>query len=250
VLLMLTVAVGVAEMLGAALIPRVAYRLSVPFEDPWRAGCEHCGTAYRPGWRGWLHAGSRCPACGVRTGPRTWIVSVSAGVAGAACAWVLGPSPLLAVFAVAILAGTLLAAVDIACMRLPDVVVLPTVAAVAVALAAVSVAAGDYHHLVRALEAAGALAAIYFVLGVVTGGSIGLGDVKLALLLGLLLGWLGWPFVMAGAVIAHLLHGVLSAGALIRRRADRKSLLPMGPALLIGAWCAVAVIPAAVSLTQ
>jgi leader peptidase (prepilin peptidase) / N-methyltransferase len=249
VLLSLTVVVVLAELAGGALIPRVAYRLSVPYEDPWRPGCDHCGLAFALGWRGWLHVGSRCSSCGGRNGPRTWIVASCAAIAGAGSAWALGPSPLLAIFAVAILAGTLLSAVDLACMRLPDVVVVPTLLACIAALAAVSIVRGDPHPLVRGLVAAVVLAGVYFILAIVTGG-IGLGDVKLALVLGLLLGWLGWPYLIAGILVAHLLQGIVAIVALVRRRAGRTTLIPMGPALLIGAWCAVAVIPAALSLVQ
>jgi len=79
--------------------------------------------------------------------------------------------------------------------------------------------------------------------GIVVPSGIGLGDVKLALVLGLLLGWFGWGYVLVGALIAHLIQGAVAIALIAMRRANRNTQLPMGPALLAGAWCAIAVLP-------
>jgi leader peptidase (prepilin peptidase)/N-methyltransferase len=59
--------------------------------------------------------------------------------------------------------------------------------------------------------------------------------VKLAAGLGLILGFGGWPAVVAGLVAAHLINGVVAMSLLLSRRADRRRALPFGPALLAGA---------------
>ena len=78
------------------------------------------------------------------------------------------------------------------------------------------------------------------LLALLPGSRLGFGDVKLAAVLGLPLGWLGRPTpCWLGLLLPHLLHGVLVLGLLAARRVRRDTLLPLGPALLAGAWLAV-----------
>jgi leader peptidase (prepilin peptidase)/N-methyltransferase len=68
---------------------------------------------------------------------------------------------------------------------------------------------------------------------------MGFGDVKLAGVLGLYLGWLGWAEVVAGGFLGFLLGGVIGLGLMAVRRADRKSQIPFGPFMLAGALVAI-----------
>ena len=81
------------------------------------------------------------------------------------------------------------------------------------------------------------LCAAYLLLAIVSpgAGGLGLGDVKLAALLGLLLGWLSIPQVLYGPLAAFLLGGLLSVALLASRRATRKSYIAFGPHMLLGA---------------
>ena len=64
------------------------------------------------------------------------------------------------------------------------------------------------------------------------GGGLGLGEVKLGVGAGVVLGWYGWPTVMVGAFAGFLLRA-LYGGVLARRgRTD----VPFGPFLLAGAF--------------
>jgi leader peptidase (prepilin peptidase)/N-methyltransferase len=65
---------------------------------------------------------------------------------------------------------------------------------------------------------------------------MGLGDVKLAGLLGLYLGYLGWGPLVVGAFAAFLLGGLYALTLITLRRAGRKSGIPFGPWMLAGAW--------------
>ena len=86
-------------------------------------------------------------------------------------------------------------------------------------------------------------AVIYFLLllivGLVARGGFGMGDVKLALLLGLFLGFASWDSLGVGAVLAIVLGGVASLLLLVARR-SRKSKFAYGPFLVLGAWIAMA----------
>ena len=68
---------------------------------------------------------------------------------------------------------------------------------------------------------------------------IGMGDVKLAGPLGAYLGWLGATAFVAGLMAAWLLAAVTGLGLMAAGRATRKTQLPFGPFLIIGAFLAI-----------
>ncbi|MEV4412454.1 prepilin peptidase [Catellatospora sp. NPDC049609] len=237
---MLSPAVGAVF---GALTPLVAYRMSVPWGEPARAGCAACEAPLPAGPSGWLRLSARCASCRVRFGPSPlWTVSagaVSAGLTAAALAgrgWVLVAGLLLSV------AGVLLAAIDLAVQRLPDPIVWRLAVAVAVLLALAAVTGGAWPAYGRALAGGAALLAVFGLMSLLTGGQIGLGDAKTAGVLGMLLGWFGWPVVVLGGLLAVLLNGVVAVVLLARRRVGWRGSLPMGPSLLAGALLALVLV--------
>ena len=240
--------------LAGAAVPLVAYRLSVPRDDPPRSACAQCGTPFAAGRAGWVRRSARCPRCRAPLGPPAWLTATAGALAAGVPAWVLDPTAasgaraavaawlVLAAFLLVGLAGVLLGAIDLACLRLPDLIVGPTFAAVLLVLCAAFAVAGTRPaaaDLLRALAAAFVLAGAYLVLALLPGANLGLGDVKLCGLLGLPLGWLGWDAVLLGALLPHLINGPVVLVLLIARRAGRRTELPLGPALLAGALLAV-----------
>ncbi len=85
--------------------------------------------------------------------------------------------------------------------------------------------------------------AIYFlvllIVGLVARGGFGMGDVKLALLLGLFLGYLGWDILVVGSVLAILLGGVASILLLVFTSKGKDAKFAYGPYLVCGAWIAL-----------
>jgi leader peptidase (prepilin peptidase)/N-methyltransferase len=222
-----------------ALAPRVAYRLSVDYGTPPRAGCVACGRPFPAGLPGWVRVSARCPGCRVRHGLPVWLGMLVGGVSFGVLAWAIGAVAWLPPYLVAAGIGVVLAAVDVASLRLPDLLV-GAIGAVAVGwLAAVSLVDGQWGDLGRAALGAGVSALCYLVLALLPGSHLGFGDVKLAGVLGLLLGWLGWLPVFAGLLLPHLVNGPVALGLLVTGRAGRRSDLPLGPALLAGALLAV-----------
>ena len=63
---------------------------------------------------------------------------------------------------------------------------------------------GPWSALLRAFLGGLALAAFYFLLVIISPSGMGLGDVKLAASLGVLLAWFGWPTLLAGGVAGYL----------------------------------------------
>ncbi|MER5448072.1 A24 family peptidase [Streptomyces sp. NPDC002764] len=241
--------VGAAALWGAvagALLPRAAYRFSVPAEQDWRAACP---DGHPLG--GWLGTG-RCAGCAavagdaggtaVRTkrpepyGPGALGLSLATALVCAALAAATGTRPELAVWLLIAPVAVLLAAVDFRVQRLPDVLTLPLAGFALTLLGAVAFVpehAGDWPH---ALYGAIALAAGFFALFLLNPGGMGFGDVKLALGLGAVLGWYGWATVMLGALAAFLLGALYGGALVVARRAGRKTAVAFGPFLIGGAF--------------
>jgi leader peptidase (prepilin peptidase)/N-methyltransferase len=68
---------------------------------------------------------------------------------------------------------------------------------------------------------------------------MGMGDVKLAAVLGLYLGFLGWGNLLVGAFAAFLFGGLFGLALMLARRAGRKTAIPFGPWMILGAWVGV-----------
>jgi len=137
--------------------------------------------------------------------------------------------------------GAALTLIDIDVHRLPDLIVLPSYPIVLVLLLVPTVVTGQWGALLRGLLAGLALFAGYLVLALVSpgGGGLGLGDVKLAGVLGLLLGWLGWGPAIVSVLAAFVIGGVLAVILLVLRRASRSSHVAFGPSMILGAWVAL-----------
>jgi leader peptidase (prepilin peptidase)/N-methyltransferase len=100
---------------------------------------------------------------------------------------------------------------------------------------------GQWSWLLRAVLAGAVLFVLYLVLALVSpgGGGLGFGDVKLAGLLALFLGWLGWGPVMVSVLAAFIIGGVIAVFLLLVRRASRSSQIAFGPSMILGAWVAL-----------
>ena len=96
----------------------------------------------------------------------------------------------------------------------------------------------------RVLAGGAALWLFYFLLHAVYPPGMGFGDVKLAGVLGMYLGFLGWGHVMAGTFAAFVLGGLWSLGLLAARRGNLQSAIPVGPFMLAGTASARLLIPA------
>jgi leader peptidase (prepilin peptidase)/N-methyltransferase len=174
-------------------------------------------------------------------GPPWWATALVSGASCALLAAALGPVPELPLLLGLAVLGTALAAIDLACRRLPSTVVLPAFAIATAGLGVVAAISGSWGALGRALVGAIALGAVYLALYLLPGGGLGFGDVQLAALLGLFLGYLGLSYVLWAALLPWLLNAPVVLALLMLRRVDRRSRLPFGPALLGGALLAVVV---------
>ena len=204
--------------------------------------CPHCGAAVRNRHNipvlGWLLLRGRCADCAapisaryplVEAGTAALFVAVTAHFG---LSWELPAYLYLAGIAVA------LAAIDLDTMRLPDAIVLPSYGVAIALLTPAMIAEDGWAAGTRSLLAGAALGGLYFAIATIHRG-MGFGDVKLALLLGLYLGFLGWQFLAVGTFAGFLLGGVVGAVLLAAGRATRKTRIPFGPSMLAGALLAV-----------
>lgn len=167
-------------------------------------------------------------------------LALVAGCVGAVLGWARAGEPDLAAFVVLAVLGTGMGYVDLRRHLLPDRFTLPAVASGAVLLgaAALTTYADPTTSYWRAWACAGALMLGYLLLALVYPAGLGLGDVKLAASLGLYLGWLGWSYPVVGTVAAFLVGGVVSIVLLLAGRATRRTAVPFGPSMLVGALVA------------
>ena len=173
---------------------------------------------------------------------RTWVLTATLVTIATVAAVVLrfGLSPQAPAFCLLAAAGVPLAFFDTRTSRLPNAVTLP---AYPVSLALLGVAApfvsGGTGRFVHALIGMAAAVAFFGVLLLVSPAGIGMGDVKLAGPLGAYLGWLGATAFAAGLLAAWLLAAVTGLGLMAAGRASRKTQLPFGPFMIIGAFLVI-----------
>lgn len=153
----------------------------------------------------------------------------------------------LAFFVLAVVCAFLVV-IDLSDYRLPDVLVLPTYPVLLAALTVAAALDDDWSRLGRAVAGAALLVVFYFVLAFINPAGMGLGDVKLAGLLGTFLGWLGWYQVFVGTTAAFALLAVLSIVLLLARRVGRKTELPFGPWMVTGAAVGAAWVPLVIGM--
>lgn len=240
-LMVLAAAYGAAAGL---LLPRPVHRMAVEPEEEWRAVCPGGHAITGPG-RGWLGRG-HCPECGAY-GPGALPTAVATALVCAALAAATGPRPELVAWLVMTPVGVLLAAVDQRVRRLPDVLTLPLAAAGAVLLGLGGWLTGETAAWRRALLGGLLLGAFYLVLYLANPRGIGLGDVKLAVGLGIALGWYGWRTLVTGGAAGVLIGALYGAGLLLVRRGARDTAMPLGPFMIIGAFCGLLLGAAAVA---
>lgn len=257
----LLVLVGVLGSLIGSFLNVVVYRVPAgrSIVSP-PSACPHCGASIRP-WDNipvisWLVLRGRCRDCGGPIAIRYPLVELATAVFFAVIAWwqlgslsaaLDGGSAVTLIAAILELVAFLylgaisvaLLLIDLDTRRLPNVIVLPGYIVGVVLLAIAAALRLEFSSLLSAAIGGAALFAFYLLLALIRPGGMGLGDVKLAGVLGLFLGWTGWGALLVGVFSAFLLGGIFSIVLMIARRAGRRTAIPFGPWMLIGCWIGV-----------
>lgn len=153
----------------------------------------------------------------------------------------LGVIPLVLALLMFVVNGARLAWIDARSHLLPNRIILPWYPMAFVLLGLSAALAGQWDSLLRLVLAAAALFAFYLLLHLIQPSGMGLGDVKLAGVLGMYLGYLGWEHLLLATMATFVLGALFGLLLMALRRATRKSSLAFGPFMVIGAAAALLV---------
>lgn len=231
---------GVLGLLIGSFLNVVIYRVpaGLSLVSPGSA-CPACAHPVRPVDNvpvlSWLVLRGRCRDCAAPIAVRYPLVELATGLLFALVAWRFGPTPYAGAAAVVAAAGIALVMIDLDHRRLPFGVT-TAMAAGSVAALAIDVGRHGAGPVPTALLAAGLWLAVYGGIWVATAGrGMGLGDVALAPVLGLVLGWLGWGPALVGLGAGFAIGAVVGVVLVLAGRARAGSKVPHGPFLLSGA---------------
>jgi leader peptidase (prepilin peptidase)/N-methyltransferase len=132
-----------------------------------------------------------------------------------------------------------LACIDVELLILPKLIVYSVLAAVAGLLTLAAGLSGAWHELWVAGVFALGWFAVFFVLNFLSPRYLGFGDVRLAPVLGLGLGWFGWKFVVLGFFSANLIGAIVGSFLIATKKMSRDQQIPYGVYLALGAAVAI-----------
>ena len=221
------------------------------------SACPKCGTAIRRRDNipviSWLMLRGRCRGCHEPISARYPLVEAGTAIAFLLVGFRFGPAIFeasttpdavaawltLVAFLVLTAMSIALALIDLDTKRLPDVLVVPALLTGILLLGVAALLRGDVGALISAGIGGAGLFVFYLILALAKPGGMGFGDVKLSAVLGLYLGFLGFGNLMVGAFAAFIFGGVFGLALIIARRAGRKTQIPFGPWMILGAWVGV-----------
>jgi leader peptidase (prepilin peptidase)/N-methyltransferase len=210
--------------------------------------CPSCGRPIRPRHNlpliGWLLLRGRCADCRAPISIRYPAVEAATGLAfGLLTWWAASRNEAAAAPAWCYLAavGIALAAIDLETHRLPNVIVLPSYAVLASLFVVATLVDGHVENLLRALVGMIALAAFYLLVVLVYPKGMGFGDVKLAGLLGMAMGYVSWGSLVFGSFAGFALGAIAGIAVIASGRGTRKTAVPFGPFMIVGAFVGILV---------
>ncbi len=174
-------------------------------------------------------------------GPSWWTGPLTGGLAAVATWSVggLGGWAALPVYLLFAWLTTALTYTDLDVHRLPVGLVVPTGGWLAGLLLVATVATGESRWR-GALIGVVVMGGFYLLLSLLPGGGVGGGDVRLAPVIGAVLGWLSMAHLVVGMAAGFLIGGLAAVALLVLGRAGRKTHIAYGPAMCLGAWVAIA----------
>lgn len=249
--------IGVFGSVIGSFLNVVVYRIPIRRSIVSPSACTDCGTPIRSYDNipvlSWLILRGSCRACSSPISIRYPLVELATAILFGLVTWrfasaIFASDGVMATVAACLqLAAFLylaaisiaLALIDIDTSTLPNRIVYPSYA---VGIALLGTAAGmsdNWSAFISALIGMVCLFALYAIIAIAHPGGMGFGDVKLAGLLGLFLGWLGWSDLIVGTFAGFLLGGIFAITLIVARLANRRSGIPFGPWMLAGSWLAI-----------
>lgn len=131
-----------------------------------------------------------------------------------------------------------LSVIDLQTYRLPDAIVLPSIAFFSLSVP-LAVYLDDGRFAWTAWLGGILFSGTLFALAIIKPGGMGMGDVKLAVVLGMFLGSVSLLHVLAGFILATFCGGVHGVVKMALTKGPDRRKFPFGPALMVGAWVAL-----------
>lgn len=197
--------------------------------------CESCEAPRR------VPFAIRCGSCGARIRRREPLIWLMSGAGMALVTAVVGVNWLLPAHVVFIGLTTILTVTDLDEKLIPNRVLYPGTVAVAVLLALGAIAEDRFGDLGRGAAAGVAFFGVLLVVALVSRGGFGMGDVKMAVVIGLVLGFWGWRVLAQGLFLTGIFGGIPALWLMATGKAGKGDELPYGPAMILGAWAALVV---------
>lgn len=207
------------------------------------SACPHCGSRVRPLHNipvlGWLVLRGKCKDCNAPISARYPAIEAFTGLAFGLLAywqgiqWLLLPLLFLAAISIA------LTMIDLDVFRLPNAIVYKAYPVAAIGLVASSFLDGTSVWW-RIFAGGFIMWALYWTIRRIKPKGMGLGDVKLAGVLGMYLGFFGWGSLAVGIFAGFLIGGAFGVVVMLFLGGNGKTKIPYGPYLIAGAWVGIA----------
>ncbi len=234
------VVLGLFGLLAGSFTNVVIYRVpeGLSVVSP-PSACPHCQARVRP-WDNvplvsWALLGGRCRDCHAPIAVRYPLVEALVGAVVAGAGWRFGLSWTALAEAVMAVGLVALGFIDFDHMVLPRRVVYVDLALVALLVVVAAATSGRWGALGVAAVSGAVPWALFYLLNWLKPQALGFGDVRLALLIGFGLGWLGAAYAFLGFVLASLLGSVVGVTLILLGRAGRRTMVPFGSFLAAGA---------------
>jgi leader peptidase (prepilin peptidase)/N-methyltransferase len=146
----------------------------------------------------------------------------------------LGPRWDVPAYLVVVATLIALTVIDLRLLILPNRILLPMTGVSVALFGLATIVDGDVDQFARALACAAAAFIVFFALHVAAPSGMGFGDVKLAFLLGLTLGWSSVADTVLGFMLGFVLGAVIGVGLIAAGVRSRKQPVPFGPFLAAG----------------
>jgi len=206
-----------------------------------RSRCPSCGHELT--WSenipvlSWVVQRGRCRNCGARLSAGYLV-----GEIGTAALWSLSALLIKGPWWLPVLYGAMfwvlfaLALIDLEHKILPNRIVYPATAVAVVAFTLAGLLSGHPRLVEQGLVGGAAAFIFFFAVALIAPAGMGMGDVKLSFMIGLALGFFaGWRLVFLGFFVAFLAGALIGIGLMAAGKAGRKSAVPFGPFMALGA---------------
>ncbi|HEY5304048.1 MAG TPA: prepilin peptidase [Acidimicrobiales bacterium] len=208
-----------------------------------RSRCPSCGAAILEKDNipvvSWLILKGKCRNCHTSISKRYPLIEVAGGALFAGAGARLGFTWALPAFLVFLASLLTLACIDAELLVLPKRIVYPSLFMVGGLLVMAAAITNQWDRLGTAALCALGWWAVFFLLNFASPRLLGFGDVRLALVLGLALGWLGIRYVLLAFFAANLIGALIGIGLIVTKRISRQQQIPYGVFLALGAALAI-----------